>query len=167
MDRTSKFAYAELREKSGKAEAAEFLKNLIKAVPYHIKTILTDNGAQFSSRSKNSFAPQHIFDRICEENGIEHRLTKVNHPWTNGQIERMNRTLKEATVKRYHYGNHQQLQAHLSSFLDVFNLTKRLKALQGMTPYEYVLKCWKESPKLFRSDPTHLSQGPNNQFLPG
>jgi transposase InsO family protein len=32
--------------------------------------------------------------------GIEHRLTKVNHPWTNGQVERMNRTIKEAPVKR-------------------------------------------------------------------
>ena len=47
------------------------------------------------------------FDMICEANGIEHRLTKPNHPWTNGQllsdckqslasqrVERMNRTIK-------------------------------------------------------------------------
>ena len=45
----------------------------------------------------------HMFDMRCRENGIEHRLTKVKHPWTNGQVERMNRTIKEATVKRYHY----------------------------------------------------------------
>jgi transposase InsO family protein len=43
-----------------------------------------------------------MFDRICREHGIEHRLTKPNHPWTNGQVERMNRTFKEATVRRYH-----------------------------------------------------------------
>ena len=24
------------------------------------------------------------FNMICEANGIEHRLTKPNHPWTNG-----------------------------------------------------------------------------------
>lgn len=42
------------------------------------------------------------FDMICEANGIEHLLTKPNHPWTNGQVERMNRTIKEATVKRFH-----------------------------------------------------------------
>ena len=37
-------------------------------------------------------------------------LTKIKHPWTNGQVERMNRTIKEATVKRYHYEDHQQLR---------------------------------------------------------
>jgi transposase InsO family protein len=38
-----------------------------------------------------------MFDLRCQENGIEHRLTKIKHPWTNGQVERMNRTIKEAT----------------------------------------------------------------------
>ena len=40
------------------------------------------------------------FDTICEAHGIEHRLTKPYHPWTNGQVERMHRTLKEQTVYR-------------------------------------------------------------------
>jgi hypothetical protein len=50
---------------------------------------------------KNAFT--HIFERICSENHIEHRKTKVKHPWTNGQVERMSRTLKEATVNNFHY----------------------------------------------------------------
>ena len=45
----------------------------------------------------------HIFDRVCKEHGIRHTLTKPCHPWTNGQAERMNRTVKEATVKTFHY----------------------------------------------------------------
>ena len=36
----------------------------------------------------------HAFDHACETNGIEHRTTKPAHPWTNGQVERMNRTLR-------------------------------------------------------------------------
>lgn len=116
IDRTSKFAYVELREKYGKMEAAQFLRNLITAIPYHIHTILTDNGIQFTNRKKDQCAFAHIFDRVCQEHKIEHKLTKVNHPWTNGQVERMNRTLKEATVKRYHYDNHTQLKEHLNTF---------------------------------------------------
>jgi transposase InsO family protein len=60
----------------------------------------------------------HMFDMRCNENRIEHRLTKIKHPWTNGQVERMNRTIKEATVKRYHYDSHAQLTAHLRDFID-------------------------------------------------
>ena len=44
-------------------------------------------------------------------NEIEHRLTKPKHPWTNGQVERMNRTIKDATVKRYYYETHDQLSS--------------------------------------------------------
>ena len=55
-------------------------------------------------------AGNHIFDRVCAQNGMEHRLTKINHPWTNGQVERINRTINDATVKPYHYDNHQQLR---------------------------------------------------------
>jgi transposase InsO family protein len=57
----------------------------------------------------------HAFDDACEQAGIEHRFTKPGHPWTNGQVEHKNRTLKEATVKRYHYETHQQLKEHLYS----------------------------------------------------
>lgn len=46
------------------------------------------------------------FDMICAANGIEHRLTKPNDPSTNGQVERMNRMTKDATVKRLHNNNH-------------------------------------------------------------
>ena len=53
---------------------------------------------------------EHIFG-VAAENDIEHRATKVKHPWTNGQVERMNRTIKEATVRRFHYESHDQLQA--------------------------------------------------------
>ena len=43
VDRTSKFAFARLVESAGKMEAAQFLRDLIEAVPYRIHTVLTDN----------------------------------------------------------------------------------------------------------------------------
>ena len=161
IDRTCKFAYAELHEKKTKMVAAQFLGNLIAVVPYKIHTILTDNGIQFTNRKKDTRAFSHIFDRVCWEHDIEHRLTKVNHPWTNGQVERMNRTLKEATVKRYHYNSHEQLKEHLNTFLNAYNFAKRLKTLKGLTPYEEIIKCWKNEPERFINNPNHHIVGLN------
>lgn len=52
----------------------------------------------------------------------------------------MNRTIKEATVKRYHYDSHDQLIAHLNDFIDAYNYGRRLKTRRGPTPYEYICK---------------------------
>jgi len=43
----------------------------------------------------------------------------------------MNRTIKEATVRTYHYQSQAQLQEHLAAFLNAYNFTKRLKTLAG------------------------------------
>ncbi len=137
------------------------LRNLIKTTPYRIHTILTDNGIQFTNRTVDKHAWMHIFDRICYEYNIEHRLTKINHPWTNGQVERMNRTIKEATVKRFYYDNHQQLKQHLYDFINAYNFAKRLKALKGLTPYEFIIKTWTSELNKFIINPNHHTMGLN------
>ena len=70
------------------ANATDFLANMVAQSPFKIHTILTDNGAQFTYallaehlRPKNKV---HLFDALCSKNGIDHRLTKFRHPWTNG-----------------------------------------------------------------------------------
>ena len=129
-------------------------------MPYRIHTVLTDNGVQFTPRRQDIWDSAHIFDRVCEEHDIEYRLTKVNHPWTNGQVERTNRTIKDATVKRYHYDSHDQLRAHLALFVDAYNHARRLKTLRGLTPSEFILQAWTKEPDRFRLDPSHLIPGP-------
>jgi transposase InsO family protein len=161
IDRTSKFAFVQLVEKAGKMAAAAFLRDLLKMVPYVIHIILTDNGIQFTNLAHHKHAGVHIFDRVCAEHGIDHRLTKIKHPWTNGQVERMNRTIKEATVKRYHYDNHDQLKQHLDDFIDAYNYGRRLKTLKGLTPYEFICKCWTKEPDKFNLDPIHQMPGLN------
>ena len=52
----------------------------------------------------------------------------------------MNRTIKEATVQRYHYDSHEQLQRHLDDFVSAYNFARRLKTLKGLTPYEFICK---------------------------
>lgn len=89
IDRTSKVAFARLETKANRNTATAFLNRLVEAVPYYIHTILTDNGIQFADLAKNRNGRTarlrvHMFDLACRRHGIEHRLTRPNHPWTNG-----------------------------------------------------------------------------------
>ena len=73
----------------------------------------------------------------------------------------MNRSLKEATVRRYHYDSHRQLEEHLAAPLDAYNFAERLTTLHGLTPYEAICNAWAHEPGRFRYDPTHLTSGLN------
>ncbi|GGG17272.1 hypothetical protein GCM10010964_01910 [Caldovatus sediminis] len=166
IDRTSKFAFAQLVESATRVTASAFLEALVAAVPYRIHTVLTDNGIQFRFAPRYANGPTarymtHMFAMRCRENGIEHRFTKINHPWTNGQVERMNRTIKDATVKRFHYESHDQLRRHLDDFVAAYNFGRRLKRLRGLTPYEFICKAWADDPKPFTANPHHQMPGLN------
>jgi transposase InsO family protein len=176
IDRTSKFAFAELHEKATRRIAGDFLRHLIAAVPYRVHTVLTDNGTHFTTPGNTASAAPlikaaiargelfraHAFELACAQNDIDHRLTKPRHPWTNGQVERMNRTIKDATVRRYHYDSHDQLRQHLSDFVTVYNFARRLKTLKGLTPYEFICKRWTLEPERFRLNPLHQMPGLNS-----
>ena len=161
VDRTSKFAYAKLYERKTSRAAVDFLRELLKIMPYKIHTILTDNGAQFTSFNTNRRScVLGVFSRLCVEEGIRHRLTKAYHPWTNGQVERMNRTIKEATVYRYFYSSLSQLNKHLNIWLNAYNFAQRLKTLNGKTPYEFIKNCWTKEPERFKIKPLQYNLKP-------
>ena len=75
----------------------------------------------------------------------------------------MSRTIKEATVKRYHCDSHIQLTAHVHDCIKAYNYGRRLKTLRGLIPYEYICKCWTTEPDRFRLNPRHQMPGPNTQ----
>jgi transposase-like protein len=102
IDRTSKFAYVELHEKATRRVAGDFLRHLAAAVPYKINTVLTDNGTHFTEPTGDGWTPEdiramraekvpfrcHSFELACADLGIEHRLTKLRHPWTTDVIDK-------------------------------------------------------------------------------
>ena len=169
IDRVSKFAHVAFFDANTKANGAAFLREVVEVFPYQIHTVLTDNGMAFADLPKNrgrhpeieALFGGHIFDRVCREHGIEHRLTKPYHPWTNGQAERMNRTVKEATIKAFHYPDLEALQAHVLAFVTAYNFAKHLKALRWRTPFQAVCDAWKADPSAFKVDPRHLIPGPH------
>jgi transposase-like protein len=88
IDRVSKFTYVEFHSKAGKMAGSAFLRSVVEVFPYRIHTVLTDNGMAFADLPKyrdsqdRGFPGGHIFGRVCDEHGIERRLTKPYHPWT-------------------------------------------------------------------------------------
>jgi transposase InsO family protein len=175
IDRTSKFVFVELHTSARTRFATDFLRRLTALVPYKIHTVLTDNGTHFTDPRGQTWSPAeikelihrgelfraHAFEYACALCGIDHRLTKPRHPWTNGQVERINRTIKEATVSRYYYETHEQLRTHLDHFVAAYNFGRRLKTLQGPTPYEFICKRWTIEPERFILDPIHQMPGLN------
>lgn len=102
IDRTSKFAFAELHREAKQRTAGDFLRRLIEAVPYKVHTVLTDNGIHFTTPGAGGLAVPlikeaianaelfraHAFELACAKADIDHRLTKVKHPWTTDEIDK-------------------------------------------------------------------------------
>jgi len=169
IDRVSKFTHVAFLDANTKAHGAIFLRQVVEVFPYKLHTVLTDNGMAFADLPKNrgrypeikAIFGGHIFDRVCDEHGIKHRHTKPYHPWTNGQAERMNRTVKDATIKTFHYPDLEALRAHVLAFVTAYNLAKHLKALRWRTPFQAVCDAWQANPSIFKIDPHHLIPGPH------
>ena len=104
----------------------------------------------------------HAFDILCKDHAIDHRLTKVKHPWTNGQVERMNRSIKEETVKKYHYKTQEEMEKHLDTFISAYNCAKHLKSLNLKTPLEFLMQKFLKKPILFKRNPHLYYARPNN-----
>ncbi len=167
IDRVSKFAHVAFFDADTKLNGAAFLRQVVAAFPYQIYTVLTDNGMAFADLPRNrgrhpgieAIFGGHIFDRVCREHGITHKLTRPYHPWTDGQAERMNRTVKEATIKAFHYPGLEALKAHDLAFVRAF--AKHLKALRWRTPFQAICDAWTKDRSIFKINPHHLIPGPN------
>jgi transposase-like protein len=165
IDRATKYVYCELHERMTQEVATSFLQNLHDDCPFKITKLLTDNGAQFTYallaehlRPKNK---EHPFDALCAKLGIEHRLTKFRHPWTNGQVEITNKMLKNHTTKAFHYESVARLKVHLMTFLLYYNFSKKLKSLKFVSPYDKIVQYYHTNPELFRYNPCHKKVGLN------
>ena len=70
IDRVSKFTYVEFHDNIDKINGVDFLRGVIKAFPYKIHTVLTDNGMAFADSPKNrntllsAVLGMHIFGRV-------------------------------------------------------------------------------------------------------
>jgi transposase InsO family protein len=97
--------------------------------------VLTDNGKVFTNRF--ALKPTEVlFDKICRENGITHRLTAPHSPTTTGKIERFHRTLREELLSGRVFASITAAQKELSDWVDDYNTLRPHRSLKMATPAE-------------------------------
>ena len=121
--------------------------------PFIIIKVLTDNGKEFTDRfqsgGERTPTGKHVFDQVCVQHNIEHRLTKPRHPQTNGMVERFNGRISEvlATTR---FDSAENLEQTLKRYERIYNQQIPQKALGHIAPIQ-AMKNWQNThPYLFK-----------------
>lgn len=157
IDRATRLLFYRLYDEKSAENAADFLSLCRDFFPFEITTVMTDNGKEFSNklfkgRSGAKTEKEGKFDQACGV-GIDHRLTKPGTPKTNGMVERVNLTIKTATIHKTSYDSYDCLEKHLMEFLVFYNTNRRhgslVKELKVKTPLDACNKWINTVPQLF------------------
>jgi transposase InsO family protein len=97
--------------------------------------ILTDNGKVFTGRF-NRPPVEVLFDRVCRENGITHRLTEPRSPTTTGKVERFHRTLRAEFRTDRVFEDLASAQAELDAWVAEYNQTRPHQGIGMVAPIE-------------------------------
>jgi len=162
IDRATRLLYYKVYKNKTAENATSFLRECKEYFPFYITHILTDNGLEFTDKfscGKGKVSGNHKFDKECSKpqgqlDSIEHRLTAPYTPQTNGMVERVNGTIKNATIKAEEYDNIEDVQKDLNKFLIYYNFNRRhgslRKELKVRTPFEAVQSWFQTKPEIFK-----------------
>lgn len=138
MDRATLWVFVRVYSGKTSANTQRFLKALHKAAPFHIRTILTDNGNAFTdcfiTRGARTPSGQHLFGQLRHELGIEHRLTRPKHPQTNGMVERFNGHIADNTLITHHFHSGEEFEATILRYAWLYNHHLTQKAFGHVSP---------------------------------
>lgn len=141
VDRATRMAFVSVSPKKTPLAAESFIRRVKAEFPMPITHVLTDNGTEFTwKKLAVAVRKPHPFEVAVKEIGAEHRTTKVKHPWTNGRVERLNRTMKTATVDKTRYADTKELIADLHRWCFEYNHHSRLRTLDGISPFQSLQK---------------------------
>lgn len=162
IDRATRTMYYEVYDAKTSENAEDFMNKCLAFFPFKISHVLTDNGLEFTNKLIKSKTGHYCqkpskLDVVCNENNIEHRLTKPATPKTNGMVERVNGTIKNNTIKINEYNNKDEMQEELLKFLMYYILYRRhgslRKELNVKTPFDAIEKWFEIKPEIFLQKP--------------
>lgn len=165
IDRATRSMFYCIYDRKTASNTEDFMDKCLAFFPFNITHILTDNGLEFTNRllvSKKgeSCSKPSKMDVKCQEEDIEHRLTKPSTPKTNGMVERVNGTIKNNTILKSEYKNKHEMKIDLMNFMFGYNLYRRhgslRKELKVKTPVQAIEKWYHLEPELFKVTPTEF-----------
>ena len=111
-----------------------FLAMVIKAFPFKIKTIQTDNGTQFTYKfiSDERISP---FDKVLNKLGIKHKLIPPRTPWHNGKVERSHRNDQRYFYDWETFRSVEELNEKLEKHL-IWSNNKTMRTLGRKSPIQ-------------------------------
>jgi len=131
IDLASRVVVTQLRPSCGNADTIGFLEHAIAtfdAKGIRVQRVLTDNGSGY----KRTF-PERALGL-----GIRHTRTKPYHPWTNGRVERFNRTIQHECLYRDEFHAEQERDLAVALFVAYYNRQRPHIALGGLAPLDWL-----------------------------
>lgn len=133
IDDHSRVAYAEIHDDEKGVTAAGFLERAIgfyASLGVTVERVITDN----------AFAYRHsaAFRGVLDTHYIAQKFIRPHCPWTNGKIERLNRTLAQEWAYARPWQSNDHRATGLRAWLDYYNLDRPHLGIESQTPIDRV-----------------------------
>lgn len=137
VDDCTRIAYTEYLENIQVETVAFFLLRALswfrQIYKIEFERILSDNGVEFTTRSKNKQV--HLVEKLLLDIGISHFLTKPYRPQTNGKVEAFWKILHREFLLPNRFKTERELIKNLGGFLLWYNHERRHGGLKYITPH--------------------------------
>lgn len=139
IDEFSRWRYLEAFQEHSTYSSAQFLEHLIKAAPFKILCVQTDNGAEFTKRLLPGDNGPSLFETRLEQAGIRHKLIRPYTPRHNGKVERSHRKDNEYFYADHKFYSFEDFKGHLKIHHYKYNRFP-IRPLGWRSPNEYLVK---------------------------
>jgi len=133
IDDHSRLAYAEIHPDEKGTTAAGFLARAAAFYASHdirIERVISDNALAYRNSA--------VFHQTAADLGIVQKFIRPHCPWTNGKVERLNRTLATEWAYSRVWSSNADRAAALPAWLEHYNLERPHLGIGGLTPIDRV-----------------------------
>jgi len=131
IDLASRVVVTQLRPSCGNLDTIGFLEHALAAFDaqgIRVQRVLTDNGSGY----------KRTFHERALGLGIRHTRTQPYQPWTNGRVERFNRTIQHECLYSDEFHAEEERDLAVALFVAYYNRGRPHIALGGLAPLDWL-----------------------------